>query len=226
MKALIEDENAMDKGVVDTGKKTKKRRIKESESSKKPSTSKETSKNKASSKSSKTGKSVTTKKPIKKPIVKVLIDDLKTNSNEDVVNDVDHPQDDVAPKNNKPSRDTWFKQPPMPPTPGPEWNKRQVVTDQVKQPWFNRMKIFGVKNVSVKKMHGYGHLEEVVVKRADRQLYKFKEDAGKNDHLKSGTIGWCSRTRDRLQTDDSYCKINVKRTIKDKGLRLEMEEHV
>ncbi|GJU96604.1 hypothetical protein Tco_1321360 [Tanacetum coccineum] len=30
-------------------------------------------------------------------------------------------------------------------------------------------------SVSVKKLHGYGHLEEVVVKRADRQLYKFKE---------------------------------------------------
>ncbi|GKC70853.1 hypothetical protein Tco_1116736, partial [Tanacetum coccineum] len=29
-------------------------------------------------------------------------------------------------------------------------------------------KIIGVKSVSVKKLHGYGHLEEVVVKRADR----------------------------------------------------------
>ncbi|GKD87577.1 hypothetical protein Tco_1358731 [Tanacetum coccineum] len=28
---------------------------------------------------------------------------------------------------------------------------------------------------SVKKLHGYGHLEEIVVIRADRQLYKFKE---------------------------------------------------
>ncbi|GJT00774.1 hypothetical protein Tco_0821943 [Tanacetum coccineum] len=30
-------------------------------------------------------------------------------------------------------------------------------------------------SVSVKKLHGYGHLEEVMVKRADGQLYKFKE---------------------------------------------------
>ncbi|GKC93881.1 hypothetical protein Tco_1159323 [Tanacetum coccineum] len=29
--------------------------------------------------------------------------------------------------------------------------------------------------VKVKKLHGYGHLEEIVVRRADRQLYKFKE---------------------------------------------------
>ncbi|GJU74802.1 hypothetical protein Tco_1266207 [Tanacetum coccineum] len=173
MEALIEDENAMDKGVVDTvknhkrqhdddddddyedlsagpnqGKKTKRRRTKESESSKKPSTTKETSKCKASSKSS------------------------KLTLNQD-----------------------WFKQPP-----DPEWNKRQVVLDQPEQPWFNQMvsatkdpltfndlmatpinfsksqvnkfskhnvystqKILGVNSVSVKKPHGYGHLEEIVL---------------------------------------------------------------
>ncbi|GJT35021.1 hypothetical protein Tco_0925440 [Tanacetum coccineum] len=32
-----------------------------------------------------------------------------------------------------------------------------------------------VVSVKVKKLHGYGHLEEIVVRRADRQLYKFKE---------------------------------------------------
>ncbi|GKF35640.1 hypothetical protein Tco_0112398, partial [Tanacetum coccineum] len=35
--------------------------------------------------------------------------------------------------------------------------------------------ILGVKSVSVKKLHGYCHLEEIVVKRSDQQLYKFKE---------------------------------------------------
>nr|GEV35041.1 copia protein [Tanacetum cinerariifolium] len=44
-------------------------------------------------------------------------------------------------------------------------------------------KILGVKNVSVKKLHGYGHLEEIVVKRADRQLYKFKEGDFVDLHL-------------------------------------------
>ncbi|GJT80150.1 putative reverse transcriptase domain-containing protein [Tanacetum coccineum] len=29
--------------------------------------------------------------------------------------------------------------------------------------------------VSIKKLHGYGHLEEIAVRRADRQVYKFKE---------------------------------------------------
>nr|GEW82952.1 hypothetical protein [Tanacetum cinerariifolium] len=92
------------------GKKTKKRRTKELESSMKLSTSKETSKGKALSKSFKTGKSATIKELVEEPIA-------------DVVNDVDRAQDDVAPNTNKPSRDTWFKQPPRPPTPDLEWNK-------------------------------------------------------------------------------------------------------
>ncbi|GJY08080.1 hypothetical protein Tco_0375134 [Tanacetum coccineum] len=121
------------------GKKTKRRRTKESESSMKPSTTKETSKGKALSKSSKTGKSATIKKLVEEPIVEVVMDNLETNANEDVVNDANRPQDDVAPKTDKLSRDTWFKQPPRPLTPDPEWNKRQVVTDQPEQPWFNSM---------------------------------------------------------------------------------------
>ncbi|GJZ52748.1 hypothetical protein Tco_0607633 [Tanacetum coccineum] len=43
--------------------------------------------------------------------------------------------------------------------------------------------ILGVKNVSVKKLHGYGDLEEIVVKRSDQQLYKFKECDFINLHL-------------------------------------------
>ncbi|GJT75208.1 hypothetical protein Tco_1041933, partial [Tanacetum coccineum] len=30
-------------------------------------------------------------------------------------------------------------------------------------------------SVKVERLHGYGHLNEIVVKRVDRQLYKFKE---------------------------------------------------
>nr|GEU92352.1 uncharacterized mitochondrial protein AtMg00810-like [Tanacetum cinerariifolium] len=44
-----------------------------------------------------------------------------------------------------------------------------------KQNVYSTKAILGVKSVSVKKLHGYGHLEEMVVKRADQQLYKFKE---------------------------------------------------
>ncbi|GKD83470.1 hypothetical protein Tco_1350309 [Tanacetum coccineum] len=97
----------------------------------KPSTTKETSKGKAPTKSSKTGKSATAQEPIEEPIAEVVMDDQETTEYEDVVNDANRPQDNVAPKINK---DTWFKQPPRPSTPDPEWNKRQP-----EQPWFNKM---------------------------------------------------------------------------------------
>ncbi|GJR37342.1 hypothetical protein Tco_1213026 [Tanacetum coccineum] len=100
MEALIEDENAMDKGVADTvkdhkrkhdddedddnedpparpnqGKKTKRRRTKESESSKKPSSNKETLKGKAPTKGSKIGKSASAKEPVEEPIAEVIMND-------------------------------------------------------------------------------------------------------------------------------------------------------
>ncbi|GJS75517.1 hypothetical protein Tco_0725398 [Tanacetum coccineum] len=45
------------------------------------------------------------------------------------------------------------------------------------------MKILGVKSVNGKKQHEYGHLEDIVVKRADRQFYKFKEEVIKKHEL-------------------------------------------
>nr|GEU53376.1 uncharacterized mitochondrial protein AtMg00810-like [Tanacetum cinerariifolium] len=105
MEALIEDENAMDKGVADTGKdhkrkhddedndnedppagsnqgkKNKRRRTKESESSKKPSSTKETPKGKTPTKVSKTGKSASAKEPYEEPIVEVVMDDAGDDHN-------------------------------------------------------------------------------------------------------------------------------------------------
>ncbi|GKA53730.1 hypothetical protein Tco_0747045 [Tanacetum coccineum] len=40
---------------------------------------------------------------------------------------------------------------------------------------YPHLKILSVKSVKVNKLHGYGYLEEIMVRRADRQLYKFKE---------------------------------------------------
>ncbi|GKC60827.1 hypothetical protein Tco_1088425 [Tanacetum coccineum] len=133
--ALIEDENAIDKGVVDTvkdhkrkhddedppaepnqGKKTKWRRTKESESSKKPSTTKETPKGKSPSKCSKTGKSASAKKLVEEPTTEVVMDD----TGEDVVCDDDQPQDISEPMTTKTLNPEWFTQPPRPPTPDPE----------------------------------------------------------------------------------------------------------
>ncbi|GKB55548.1 hypothetical protein Tco_0906301 [Tanacetum coccineum] len=48
---------------------------------------------------------------------------------------------------------------------------------------YSTQKILGVNSVSVKKLHGYGHLEEAVVKRADQQLCKFKEGNFVDLHL-------------------------------------------
>nr|GEU80620.1 reverse transcriptase domain-containing protein [Tanacetum cinerariifolium] len=104
MEALIKDENAMDKGVADTvkdhkkkhdddedgddkdpptgpnqGKKTKRRRTNESESSKKPSSTKETPKGKAPTKGSKTSMSATKNEPVKEPVTEVIMDDAGDN---------------------------------------------------------------------------------------------------------------------------------------------------
>ncbi|GJR00025.1 hypothetical protein Tco_0523009 [Tanacetum coccineum] len=47
----------------------------------------------------------------------------------------------------------------------------------------NTEKILSVVSVKVEKLHGYGHLEEIVVRRSDRQLYKFKEGGFVDLHL-------------------------------------------
>ncbi|GJY10983.1 uncharacterized mitochondrial protein-like protein [Tanacetum coccineum] len=44
-------------------------------------------------------------------------------------------------------------------------------------------KFLDVKSVKVEKLHGYVHLDEIVVKRVDRQLYTFKESDYVNLHL-------------------------------------------
>ncbi|GJR82174.1 hypothetical protein Tco_0152959 [Tanacetum coccineum] len=40
---------------------------------------------------------------------------------------------------------------------------------------YSPLKILSVVSVMVDKLHGYGYLEEIMVRRADRKLYKFKE---------------------------------------------------
>nr|GFA91853.1 hypothetical protein [Tanacetum cinerariifolium] len=62
------------------------------------------------------------------------------------------------------------------------WHKSQL-NKFSKHNVYSTKKILGVKIVSVKKLHGYGHLEEIIVKRADRQFYKFKEGDFVDLHL-------------------------------------------
>nr|GEU75409.1 hypothetical protein [Tanacetum cinerariifolium] len=82
---------------VEDGKKTKRRRTKESESSKKPPTTNETPKGKASSKGSKADESASANKHVKEPIAEVVMD----YTSDDVVHDDDQPQDSYEPKTAK-----------------------------------------------------------------------------------------------------------------------------
>ncbi|GJR42583.1 hypothetical protein Tco_1310686 [Tanacetum coccineum] len=290
MEVLIEDENTMDKGVDDTvkdhkrkhdddddeddnedplarpnqGKQTKRRRTKESRSSKKPSSTKETPKGKAPYKGSKIGKFASAKEPVEEPITEVVMDD----ASDDVARDDNQPQDTSKPKTRKTPNPEWFKQPPRPPTPDPEWNKRQFfnaltdklhwnnpegdrypfdlskplplqgppvhrtvvvdyffnndleylktsypevtyttsitktkvaryeikrIEDMVPTLWSTIKHVYdkdakresstGVKDVNCGIDLRYGHLEEIVVKRSDQQLYKFKEGDFVDLHL-------------------------------------------
>ncbi|GJZ33958.1 hypothetical protein Tco_0579394 [Tanacetum coccineum] len=83
----------------------------------------------------KLGKSASAKEPVEEPIAEVVMDDV----GDDVAHDDYQPQDTSEPKTRKTLNTKWFKQPLRPPTPDPEWNKRQVILDQPAQPWFNQM---------------------------------------------------------------------------------------
>ncbi|GKF23081.1 hypothetical protein Tco_0075403 [Tanacetum coccineum] len=62
------------------------------------------------------------------------------------------------------------------------WYRSQVRKFS-KQNVYSTKSILGVKSVSVKKLQGYGHLEEIVVKRSDQQIYKFKKGDFVDLHL-------------------------------------------
>ncbi|GKE75977.1 hypothetical protein Tco_1542097, partial [Tanacetum coccineum] len=124
IEALIKDENAMDKGVADTVKDHKRKHDDDDDDP--PA---------GPNQGSKTGKYASAKEPVEEPITEVVMDD----AGEDVVRDDNQPQHTSELKTAKNPNPYWFKQPPRPPTPDPEWNKRQVVLGQPEQPWFNQM---------------------------------------------------------------------------------------
>nr|GEV41545.1 reverse transcriptase domain-containing protein [Tanacetum cinerariifolium] len=228
IEALIEDKNAIDKGVADTVNnhkrkhdddddddppagpnhdKTKRRKTKELESSKKPSTTKETPKGKAPSKGSKTGKSDSAKEPVKEPIAEVVMDD----ASKDVpwLNQMVYATKDPLTFNDLMATPIDFSKSPSHLTIATDHffnndleylkssDPRRTYTTSImkakaarsqmnkfsKHNVYSTQKILGVKSVSVKKLHGYCHLEEVMVKRADRQLCKFKEGDSVDLHL-------------------------------------------
>ncbi|GJV99714.1 hypothetical protein Tco_1554966 [Tanacetum coccineum] len=126
LKTLIEDENAMDKEVADTGKSTKKKRKRESESTKKSSTTKEFSKGKDPKVGFKTGKSAPAKDPVEEPTDKVIMDEQPTKdiliSDEGHVLDPEDTDNAHMPKISDTT--TWFRPKPKeerPASPEPEW---------------------------------------------------------------------------------------------------------
>nr|GEU79855.1 hypothetical protein [Tanacetum cinerariifolium] len=227
MKALIKDENAMDKGVADTvkdhkrkhdndeddddedplagpnqGKKTKRRRTKESKSSEKPFSTNETPKGETLTKGSKVGKSASAKEPVEEPIAEVIMDD----AGDDVVHNGDQPQAASKPKTLKTLNPEWtafnllkgtcfssikleynFQECLNGLTDKLVWNNpegdRYPFDLSKPLPLQGPQAILGMKSVSMKKLNEYVHLEEIVVKRSDQQVYKFKEGDFVDLHL-------------------------------------------
>nr|GEV63297.1 hypothetical protein [Tanacetum cinerariifolium] len=110
MEALIEDENTMDKGVVDTVKDHKRKHDDDEDPLAGPN-------------------------QVEEPIAEVVMDD----DGDDVAREDNQLQDTLEPKTRKTLNPDWFKQPPRPLTLDPEWNKHQVILDQPTQHWFNQM---------------------------------------------------------------------------------------
>ncbi|GKE05163.1 hypothetical protein Tco_1397181 [Tanacetum coccineum] len=113
---------------------------------------------------------------------------------------------DEQPDNKAASKVDWFKKPERPPTPDPDWNKRQHVDFKPPQTWisskdvYSRKCIIAVTSLTIMKRYDYGHLDEIEVRREDQQLYKFKEALSKKVNVESGEVHWWKRIRRRPQT--------------------------
>nr|GEX26097.1 hypothetical protein [Tanacetum cinerariifolium] len=166
MEGLIEDENAMDKGVVDIVQDHKRKHDDDDDDdnddddddkhppagpnqgkqtkkrrTKEPESSKKPSSTKETQKGKALSKGPKTGKfaTAKKPIEESIAEVIMDDTGDNVVHNDDQPQDTSEPMTAKTLNPKWFTQPPRPHIPGPEWNKCQVVLDQPQQPWFNQM---------------------------------------------------------------------------------------
>ncbi|GJX09811.1 hypothetical protein Tco_0199670 [Tanacetum coccineum] len=109
--------------------KKKRRKGKYSKPSKDKVQTGSSSKGKTQSKPSSTDKLVKTEVPLHEAEI-----DVEEPALDDMINDADQPQDDVAPKH---GNSTWFKQPSRPPTLDLKWNKDKKINDGTEQTWFN-----------------------------------------------------------------------------------------
>ncbi|GJV00228.1 hypothetical protein Tco_1329498 [Tanacetum coccineum] len=193
LKSLFMDEDDMDKYLADADQSTqvkrkhddqdedpttgsdqgkeKKRPRKDTQPSKKSSASKESSKGKTPPKNYKSGKSITVEEPDEEHVHEVSMDAEEKIINE-MCNIKEQPDDEAVPKTENAPKYNWFKQSPRPPTLDP--GKPLPLKGR---PDSECGKCKG------QKLHGYGYLEELIMRRADRKLYKFKEGDLVNLHL-------------------------------------------
>ncbi|GJV86038.1 hypothetical protein Tco_1525936 [Tanacetum coccineum] len=152
LESIFVDENDMDRIAVDPVSQSKRRHEDKdedpsagsdqwkkkrkqgdkSESSKKSSTSKESTNGKTPPKTYKTGKYVHAEETFEEATHEVAMD-VEEPTQENAENNVDQPQSKDALKTLKIPNKDWFKQPPRPPTPDPEWNIVQTVSDELEQ---------------------------------------------------------------------------------------------
>nr|GEV61335.1 hypothetical protein [Tanacetum cinerariifolium] len=209
MEALIEDENAMDKDVANTGKTSKMKRTRDSESAKKPSTTNENFKGKAPKKDSKTGKSAPSEEPVEKPTKEVSMDEKPTEdipSPDDMhvldLEDTDNAHipkvDLVNPEGHRivPDISKPF------PLGGPSGQYDISAPYGITHWWFRRkelhinnhrvssdrhivrshMRILSVISIKSYERYDYNYLNEIVLLRADYNEYKILENDFKNIH--------------------------------------------
>nr|GEX82268.1 hypothetical protein [Tanacetum cinerariifolium] len=110
--------------VSDQGKK-KRRKGKDYELSKDKVQTGSSSNGKTQSNPSSNIKTINADKLVEEPIHKATID-VEEPTMDDVVNDLDQPQDETA---SRKDNSIWFKQPPRPETPDPEWNQDKATDD-------------------------------------------------------------------------------------------------
>ncbi|GJY28855.1 hypothetical protein Tco_0404622 [Tanacetum coccineum] len=184
MKALIEDKNAMGKGVANTVKDhNRKHDGDEDDDGKDPPAG--PNQGKTASKGSKTGKSASAKEPVEELIAEVVMDDVGDN----VVHDEGHAYNLLKGTcSSNVELEYHFQVCFNALTYRLDWNNPEG--DYYPFDLFKPLplqghpeKILGLKSVSVQKLHGYSYLEEIVVKRANREFYTFKEGDFVDLHL-------------------------------------------
>ncbi|GJT59384.1 hypothetical protein Tco_1002917 [Tanacetum coccineum] len=153
------------------GKKTKKRRFNESESSKKTPTTKESSKGKSPANTSKFGKSVTAEEPVEEPIFEKASNDVEQTF-DDKIDIADETQADVVPKILKKD---WFKDSPKPKVFNPDWNTVKIIDDAPEQLWFNEMKLYKFKEGGFSDLH-LNDIEDMLLLIAQNKLFNLDGD--------------------------------------------------